>query len=57
MFLPNSVYPLSFDGTLSAHINDNHGQVSRCKSYYQKRQTGLNRQENSPLAPCLAKKS
>ena len=54
MFSHNSIYPLPSDGALSANINGDHDHVS---SYKSSSRTGLNRQEHSPLAPCLGQKS
>ena len=40
MFSRNSIYPVSCDGALSAHINDNHDHVFRYKSYYENDKLG-----------------
>ena len=40
MFSRKLIYPLPSDGALSAHINADHDDVSRYKSYYQKDKSG-----------------
>ena len=40
MFSRNSIYPVSCDGALSAHINGNHDHVFRYKSYYENDKLG-----------------
>ena len=40
IFSRSSIYPLTRDGALSAHINSDHDHVYRYKSYYQKNKVG-----------------
>ena len=47
MFSRNSVYPLSRDGTFSAHIYGDHDQVSSYMSYYRKEKLGWIGKENA----------
>ena len=43
MFSRNSIYRLPHDSVLFTHINGDHDQVSRYKSYCHKKSTVLNK--------------